>query len=74
MLYMVKRMQVKQLSEPGLFEVESQKENGKFYTVDTLERTCSCPHHRYTSAFCKHLKAAEYEAELATNRALAEVY
>ena len=67
-------MEVRNLPERGLFEVASEKIEGKFYTVDTLERTCSCPHHRYTGTFCKHLRAAEHELEMATNRALAEVY
>jgi hypothetical protein len=67
-------MEVRKLEETNLFEVQSQRRPDQYYTVDTLERTCSCPHYRYTGTFCKHLRAAEYELELATNRALAEVY
>jgi len=40
----------------GEWEVESFSAPGEFYTVSTFERSCSCPHHLYRGAYCKHMK------------------
>ena len=66
-------MQVKELSEPGLFQVSSERNEEKFYTLDLNERNCSCPSFRYKGP-CKHLRYLETYLEMETDRALAEVY
>ena len=36
-------------------EVRSQSEQGKTYTVDLQEKSCTCPDHIYRGTTCKHL-------------------
>lgn len=53
----------------GLFTVESFRNSGEYYTVDTEHHTCSCPHFCYRIAPaleagenpdpCKHQKAVD---------------
>ena len=51
---MIWKPEIKELKEKGLFEVSSEKIEGKFYTVDLLSRNCSCPSYHYRGCF-KHL-------------------
>jgi len=45
-----------------LYKVESSKK-GKYYTVDVLEPSCTCPHFQFrlrnTNEKCKHIKEVE---------------
>lgn len=34
------------------------------YVVSVAERYCTCPHHRHTGAFCRHLVLAEMILEI----------
>lgn len=36
-------------------EVKSQSEQGKSYTVDIQDKSCTCPDHVYRGTTCKHL-------------------
>ena len=36
--------------------MESLSASGEFYTVRPFDGYCSCPHHRFRGAYCKHLK------------------
>lgn len=40
------------------YAVGSSSHPGGHYTVDLGRTTCSCPHHIYRAAVCKHIKAA----------------
>ena len=31
----------------------------KFYTVDTFEKSCTCPNHVFRKAYCKHMKKVD---------------
>jgi len=42
-----------------IFEVESFTRPGRYYTVDLIERSCTCPHFRFRGAICKHIKLVE---------------
>jgi hypothetical protein len=66
-------MEVKRLEEKDLFEVSSEKTEGKTYVVDVNERNCSCPAYHYYGK-CKHLRLVESNLEMMTDRLLAEVY
>jgi len=51
--------EVRELNEQGLFEVSSQRHTGEYYVVDSQEGSCTCPHHKFTGAYCKHLQAVK---------------
>lgn len=36
-------------------EVHSQSEQGKTYTVDLQEKSCTCPDHIFRGTTCKHI-------------------
>lgn len=40
----------------GVFSVESFTTPGTFYTVDVTRRSCTCSHHLFRGAYCKHMK------------------
>jgi very-short-patch-repair endonuclease len=40
----------------GTWRLESFSVPGKFYIVNPFERTCSCCHHHFRRAYCKHMK------------------
>jgi predicted nucleic acid-binding Zn finger protein len=40
----------------GTWRLESFSVPGKFYTVKPFARNCSCCHHHYRGAYCKHMK------------------
>jgi hypothetical protein len=40
----------------GTWRLESFSVPGKFYMVNPFARNCSCCHHHYRGAYCKHLK------------------
>ena len=42
----------------GLYEVESFSQPGKFYEVDSIGKTCTCPAYKYNHD-CKHLQIIE---------------
>jgi len=52
-------IEIRKFDELGLFEVESENHTGKYYVVDLMQRSCTCPHHRFRGAFCKHLHAVK---------------
>ena len=64
-----------------LYQVQSETHPDKSYVVDMLGRNCNCMAYRYGGA-CKHLakvirvveRPTPEDLEMATNRALAEVY
>lgn len=45
----------------NLYQVESESHKGKFYTVDPVRKTCSCPGYifyaRKKGDICKHIRA-----------------
>ncbi len=44
----------------GMFEVESERDPDKSYFVNLGETpSCTCPHHAYRQARCKHIAAAD---------------
>ncbi|MEM2170013.1 MAG: SWIM zinc finger family protein [Candidatus Bathyarchaeia archaeon] len=45
--------------EPGLLEVESCSQKGKFYVVDRFAKTCTCPDFKFRGRKCKHLAFVE---------------
>jgi hypothetical protein len=42
--------------ENGTWRLESFSVPGKFYLVHPFERSCSCCHHHFRGAYCKHMK------------------
>ncbi|MEM2341994.1 MAG: hypothetical protein QXX94_05630 [Candidatus Bathyarchaeia archaeon] len=44
--------------EPGLIQIESFSQKGKFYVVDRLEKTCTCECFRLRG-WCKHIQFVE---------------
>jgi hypothetical protein len=42
----------------GTWRLESFSVPGKFYLVNPFARSCSCYHHHYRGAYCKHMKRA----------------
>ena len=51
----------------GSFKVESSSRKGKFYIVDPVKGTCTCPHYKMRMARiggkCKHLQAVADKAQ-----------
>ena len=42
----------------SLFEVRSESDKEKRYTVNITERSCTCPAYKY-KGFCKHIAAVD---------------
>ncbi len=47
-----------------LFEVRNSKDKGKFYSVDTDIKMCTCPDFNFRFLKCKHIIAAEFRSGL----------
>jgi len=58
MVVKIKGIWVKVL-EPGLVQIESFTRKGVFYTVDRVEKTCTCPDFRFRGRKCKHIQFVE---------------
>jgi len=43
-----------------LYTVTSATDPEKVYTVNMELKSCSCPHHKYRGAYCKHLEAGHW--------------
>jgi len=52
-------MEIRTLQEKNLFEVSSEENSAKFYTIDLMEKSCTCAHFRYRGVQCKHIRAVE---------------
>jgi hypothetical protein len=48
-----------ELIEDGVWCVESFSHPTKYYTVDTFEKSCTCPDYSFRSTYCKHLKQVD---------------
>jgi hypothetical protein len=49
---------VRRLGSHGLFRVQSASDPSKFYIVDTVDNSCTCPNGQAGKGQCWHLKAA----------------
>ncbi len=49
-----------------VYRVPSESTRGRWYTVDLVARTCTCPDHEFRDRRCKHIVEAEdYERDQA---------
>ena len=51
------KLEVRNLSEQGLFEVQSERHPGQYYVVDLEVKSCTCGDHKFRGRICKHLCA-----------------
>ena len=48
-------MVIKKTKEKGVYQIESKSSKGKFYDVNILNRTCTCPGFRFRRS-CRHIQ------------------
>ncbi len=46
---------IKKTEKKGIYQIESKSTKGKFYDINILNRTCTCPGFMFRKA-CRHIK------------------